>query len=310
MKAIILAGGFATRLWPLTENVAKPLLIVGDKPLISHIVDEIPEMPIIISTNEVFAEDFRTWHKQYHPARDITVLVEPTSRDKQLGALGAIAYAIAQFGEDEYLISAGDNIYSFPIREFLDSYKGNLLVAAYDIGDLEKAKKFGVIKMDEESGRATEFLEKPANPTSTLVSTALYVIPKTALVFLAEVAQKTPENMGSLLESAIGQGIVVDVFRFSGAWFDIGNFDTYIEVHKKFGKANTQLAGNQLEGAFYIDPTATVTDSTIVNSIVLGGSKLHHVHLNRVIVGQGCVLENIDLEYKTVRDNTRLIGDL
>src|SRR3982751_3489927 len=113
MKALILAGGFATRLWPLTENVAKPLLIVGDKPLINHIIDDIPEMPVIVSTNEIFAGDFREWKEKYYPARDITVFVEPTSRDKQLGALGALAYAIKEFGDDDYLISAGDNIYSF-----------------------------------------------------------------------------------------------------------------------------------------------------------------------------------------------------
>src|SRR5688572_20463327 len=111
MKALLLAGGYATRLWPLTEGIAKPLLIVGDKPLLSHVVDSIPEtIKIIVSTNEDFGQDFENWKREFHPKRDITIFIEPSSRDKQLGALGAISYAIKKFGEDDYLISAGDNI--------------------------------------------------------------------------------------------------------------------------------------------------------------------------------------------------------
>jgi glucose-1-phosphate thymidylyltransferase len=219
MKALLLAGGFATRLWPLTEGIAKPLLIVGHKPLLSHIVDEIPaDIPVIVSTNQEFGEVFEEWKNKFHNGRDITIFVEPSNRDKQLGALGAISYAIKQFGEDDYLISAGDNIYPFKIQNFINQFKGNILVAAYDIGSLELAKKFGVVTIDKKTNRATEFKEKPNNPTSTLVSTALYVLPKNKLNHLHESAELSSENIGSFLERAIEKKIPVDVFTFKGAW--------------------------------------------------------------------------------------------
>jgi glucose-1-phosphate thymidylyltransferase len=311
MKALLLAGGFATRLWPLTEGIAKPLLIVGNKPLLSHVVDQIPSnIPIIVSTNEEFGEDFKVWQKDFHPDRAITIFIEPSNRDKQLGALGAISYAIKEFGPDDYLISAGDNIYPFAISDFIDTYKKNILVAAYDISSLEEAKKFGVISIDKKTNRAIEFKEKPKEPNSTLVSTALYIIPQDKLPNLHACAQISSENIGSFLEQAIEQKIPVDVYSFQGKWYDIGSFDTYMEVHQGYGGENKleNSNGNIYAGSVYIDPKAEIINSQIKDSIVLAGTIVKNANLNRSIIGRNCQIEDIDLEYKSVRDNTRIIG--
>ncbi len=311
MKALLLAGGFATRLWPLTEGIAKPLLIIGHKPLLSHIVDEIPaNIPVIVSTNQEFGGVFNEWKDNFHPNRDITIFVEPSNRDKQLGALGAISYAIKQFGPDDYLISAGDNIYPFKIKDFINKYQKNILVAAYDIGSLEEAKKFGVISIDKKTNRATEFKEKPSQPNSTLVSTALYIVPKNRLEHLHECAKKSSENIGSFLELAIEKNIPVDVFTFKGKWYDIGSFETYMEVHQGYHGKNQlkETNGNKFYGSVYIDKNAIVENSTIKDSIILAGAKVLNSDLSRTIIGRDCIIENVDLDYKTIRDKTRLIS--
>lgn len=92
MKCIILAGGFATRLWPLTENKAKPLLHLKDRPLVSHIVEKLPkDTEIIISTNAVFEDEFKKWTENFKD-RNIKIFVEDSEGDEmKKGALGATA---------------------------------------------------------------------------------------------------------------------------------------------------------------------------------------------------------------------------
>ncbi|HRH93005.1 MAG TPA: sugar phosphate nucleotidyltransferase, partial [Candidatus Peribacteria bacterium] len=91
MRCFVLAGGFATRLWPLTEKRAKSLLPLAGKPILSHVVDAVPaKIPVSVSTNAVFEADMRRWAKKQN--RDIDIVVEDTGHDDQkLGALGALA---------------------------------------------------------------------------------------------------------------------------------------------------------------------------------------------------------------------------
>ena len=158
MQAFILAGGFATRLWPLTEKRAKPLLPLAGKPLLTHLVEKIPEgMPVTVSTNAVFAKDFASWKSEIrnlkseaNPKHEIRILIEDTGHeDEKLGALGAVAKWITEEKiDDDVLLLAGDNYIGFSIAEFLQAYTGNPLLAAYDVHDLEKAKRLGTIVTD------------------------------------------------------------------------------------------------------------------------------------------------------------------
>ena len=159
MKAFILAGGFATRLWPLTEKRAKPLLPLAGKPIISHIVEKIPEdIPITVSTNAVFMEGFEQWKKDLN--RDnLEILIEDTrSDDQKLGALGAVSQWIQSESIDEdVLLLTGDNYFGFEISDFIEAYSnGTPILAAFDIGDEIKARSFGTVILEKSKKPTTD----------------------------------------------------------------------------------------------------------------------------------------------------------
>src|SRR5687768_2197658 len=138
MKAFILAGGFATRLWPLTESRAKPLLPLAGKPMLSHIVEKIPpNIPVIVSTNAAFGEGFYAWKKTLQ--RDtIEIAIEQTTHDDQkLGTNGAVAQWITATNlKEDLLLITGDNYLGFSIEEFAKAATpGHPLLAAYDLKD-------------------------------------------------------------------------------------------------------------------------------------------------------------------------------
>ena len=148
MHAFILAGGFATRLWPLTEKRAKPLLPLAGKPLISHLVEGIPsDIPVTVSTNAAFRDSFTEW-KEASGRDNLTIVIEDSEADDhKLGALGATAQWITQESiDDDLLLLTGDNYCGFAISDFLAAGQpGHALIAAHDIGDIDRAKQFGTV---------------------------------------------------------------------------------------------------------------------------------------------------------------------
>ena len=239
MRSIILAGGFATRLWPLTESKAKPLLHLKDKPLISHIVEALPrEMEVIVSTNAVFAEEFEKW-KQNYSDRPIKIFVEDSGSDEfKKGALGATAFVIQEEKiEEDLMLIAGDNYFGFKMNEFIGKFEGNPMLAAFDIEDFEKAKKFGVVV--KQDGKVIGFQEKPENPASTLVSTGCYIFPQKNLPDIVHYAKEHNDDLGGVFEYLLQKGEPIDVFGFKENWVDIGSFEAYL-------KANRDLIGDQV----------------------------------------------------------------
>src|SRR3990172_3764295 len=173
--ALLLPACFATRLWPLTEKRAKPLLPLAGKPLIRHIIDKIPEnIEIIISTNLAFQDDFKKLREAY-PRRKIEVFIEDSADDSaKKGALAATALVIEKFKiNNPLLLIAGDNYFGFDLEKFLSTYSGKTLLAGYDTRSLQAAKRFGVLGVS--GNKLISFVEKPEDPSSTLISTGCYL---------------------------------------------------------------------------------------------------------------------------------------
>ena len=238
MKAIVLAGGYAKRLWPLTNNKPKQLLFVGGKPMIEYIMEKLETQKeidkIIISTNEKFEQNFKQWLSEYKSAKDISLLIEPTLlEENKLGSVGALGYLIKKENfNEELMIIGGDNLFEFDLRDLINYYrekKGNV-VALYDLGSIRKAQNYGVAKVDEEM-RIIDFVEKPENPSSTLVSAACYILSQEGIrgILTYLDAGENPDAIGFFIKWSIKRKRVFG-FVFSGRWFDIGSLESLKEA--------------------------------------------------------------------------------
>jgi len=226
MKAIILAGGYAKRLWPLTKNKPKQLLSVGGRPMIEYIMEKLEAQKdidkIIISTNEKFGKNFKQWLSGYKSSKDIELVIEPTLLEEN--KLGSV--------DEELMIIGGDNLFEFDLRDLINYYrekKGNV-VALYDLKSIQKARSYGVAKVDEEM-KIIDFVEKPENPPSTLVSTACYVLSQEGVKSILTYLDKgeNPDAIGFFIKWLIKRERVFG-FVFSGRWFDIGSLESLKEA--------------------------------------------------------------------------------
>ena len=242
MNALILAGGYATRLYPLTETVAKPLLPLAGRPMIEYLLDAVGRIPELESTHVVtnsrFAGDFRAWSAE-RDGGPVAVHDDGTrSNDDRLGAIGDMAFVLDRSGlaEDDLLVVAGDNLFDYDLRDFVDFWRARgeqSAVALLDVGEPELASRYGVVGLDERD-RIVEFVEKPANPPSTLAATATYLFGRehAGLIrsYLAEGHAPDPPGafIGWLYEREPVYG-----FRFEGDWLDIGDHAQLLEADNR-----------------------------------------------------------------------------
>jgi glucose-1-phosphate thymidylyltransferase len=241
MKIIIMAGGYAKRMWPLTENQPKALLPVAGKPMINHIIEKLDGIEtngnIIISTNSKFGDAFREWERDHPQSFDI--VVEPTmSEEEKFGSIGAIRWLIKEKGiDDDILIVGGDNLFEFNIKEFLrfQKEKNTPLIALHDLGDIEKVRnRYGVCILDNDN-KITELQEKPTEPRSTLTSTCVFYFPKEVISHIDEylAGNNNPDAPG-FFNRWLSERTPVHGFVFSEPWHDIGSLEVYEQVNKKY----------------------------------------------------------------------------
>jgi glucose-1-phosphate thymidylyltransferase len=244
MKAIVLAGGFALRMWPLTKNKPKQLLPVAGKPMLDYILDKLEAVDgleeIYISTNAKFEEQFKKYLENLKTTKKVFLFIEDThSEGEKLGSVGALGFLIKEKKiDDELLVIGGDNLFEFEMHELTESFysKSANVLALYDIGSAEKAKLYGVVETDP-NNKIIGFQEKPEMPRSNLVSTACYIFTKTGVRNIIRYLDEgnDPDKIGHFIEW-LYQHDDVYAFVFSGRWFDIGSFESYDEANQYFTK--------------------------------------------------------------------------
>ncbi len=222
MKCLILAGGFGTRLYPLTVNKAKALLDYKGKPLLSHLVEMVPrDIDILVSTNKRFEADFQGWQRGID--RQVELCLEETRNNEQKkGAVSALNLWIKQKGiTEDLLVIAGDNYFKFDLTHFIAAYNGkNTLVAVYDIGDINKASHFGVVRLN--GNKIAEIEEKPTVAGTSLVSTACYILPPRVFSHLNKYCSEGKrDNLGNFISCLVANDEVY-AYIFTERWFDIG----------------------------------------------------------------------------------------
>ena len=241
MKALILAAGYATRLYPLTKNTPKPLLQVGKKKVIEYIINNLEEVKdidqILIVTNAKFYSTFCDWLKTHDSIKPIKIINDSTTNNvDRLGALGDIEYVVKHESiQDDLLVIAGDNLFEFQLSNFVDYFKlnSNSVIALCDLKDKNKIKnKFGCVEIKK--NRIISFEEKPNEPKSSLVAIACYVYSKSHVFSLFRNNSKQHfENIEGIMGNFIDKK-ELNGYIFSERWVDIGSFDSLEKARKRY----------------------------------------------------------------------------
>ena len=247
MKVIILAAGYATRLYPLTLTQPKPLLPVAGQPMVEYVLDNLAPIGgidrIYVVTNNKFAGHFQKWADHYAATKaklNFTIVNDGSTDDtNKLGAIGDINYVLkTQNVDDDIMVVAGDNLFSKKLEGFgqFCREKNAPVLALYDVGNLEEIKKYNSISLDDQ-GRITYFEEKPRNPTSTLTGIALYYYPKQTLPLIRQYIAEgnNPDQPGRLIQWLYPRTPVF-TWKVPGIWYDIGSKETLEEANKSFAK--------------------------------------------------------------------------
>ncbi|BBL45592.1 nucleotidyl transferase [Nanobdella aerobiophila] len=243
LDCIILAGGYAKRLRPLSDYIPKPLFPLEGVPILNYTLNKILELnpnSIIISINEKFQNHFKYWLKTlkaFYGDVNIDLSIEPSnSQENKLGAIGGLHYTIdKQKINSDLLVVLGDNLFNFDIKRLLDVGYDKIILGSYDIKNNEDAKRFGVLKV--ENNKIVEFYEKPENPISTIISIGIYYIPKEKLGLLYEYINnnKDKDSIGKLFEWILKfkkEELLTYTYN-EGFWFDIGTLESYSEAINK-----------------------------------------------------------------------------
>jgi glucose-1-phosphate thymidylyltransferase len=241
MKLIVLAAGYATRLYPLTLDRPKPLLDVAGRPMLDRLLDTLLAIggidQTLVVTNAKFAAAFEEWGS----GREAVSVVcdATTSEDDRLGAIGDIGFVLEACRlDDDLVVVAGDNLFDSDISGFGDYARSVAAptLAVYDVGDLAEMAKYNQVQTDGE-GRITFFEEKPANATTTLAGIALYYYPRNTLPLIRDylAAGNNPDQPGRLIEW-LHTRVPVYAWRVPGSWYDIGSQESLTEANALFAE--------------------------------------------------------------------------
>jgi glucose-1-phosphate thymidylyltransferase len=244
MKALVLAAGYATRLYPITKDYPKPLLKLGTKPIIDYIIEKLDEIKeideIIVITNSKFFSYFKKWSQKLRANKRLSLVDDLTKglADKR-GAIGDMEFAIKNKRiKDDLIVVGGDNLFDDDLKSFFSFAKDKTpspVIGAYNIRNKIHAKKYGVIKLDKKN-KVIDFKEKPSVPNSTLVGMCLYYFPKERLPLIKAYLNSKKKNYDAtgLYIDWLRKKVAVYGFVFSGRWYDIGDHKFYNEARKVF----------------------------------------------------------------------------
>ncbi len=325
MKSVILAGGYGTRLYPITLRTPKALLPIAGTPLILHAIGSLAKSGVtgvIVSIREDQLKIAECLGDGKESGSRITYVYEPAaSEEGKLGSVGALEYVFSKMGEPtECFVVGGDNYFHGldfrKLKAFHAQKRAHATIALYDVGDREKASHYGVVVVDR-SGRITKFVEKPSpgEAPSTLASTAAYYL---ADDFLCE---RLPEYCGRQRRSGRRADRIGDLwehylhdlhlygYAFKGYWGDVGNAGNYLETNAvalsftktKMGKNVSIHPSAKVRGPVFlgddvevganavVGPNATILHHSVVSA---NAAVVDSIVFERVSIGANAAVEN------------------
>lgn len=240
MKCILLCAGYATRLFPLTQNFPKALLEVGGRAILDYTLDEVNSIGeidhIYLVTNAKYTPHFEEWAKSKNNIKPITVFNDgTTNNDDRLGAIGDMQFTIEKAGiDDDILVLATDNLFTFKLKDFVEFYKTKNApsVCVREEEDINLLKRVGVAKLEEDM-RIVDFVEKPAEPQSKYAVYAEYIYPKNVLPMIKTYLEEgnSCDAPGNLV-AYMYKRLPTYAYAFNGVCYDVGTHEALAQVNE------------------------------------------------------------------------------
>ncbi len=253
MTCIVLAAGYATRMYPLTLTTPKPLLDVAGKTILDHILEKVARAPgigrVVVVSNAKFHGAFLAWAERGNlPFQTVILNDGSTDNGNRLGAVADIAFAVDKAGIDEdALVLAGDNLFDFEISDFKAFFdrKNADCVTTHILDDTDRLRRTGVIEMGPDD-RVLSFEEKPRIPKSRFAVPPFYMYRRDTLPLFAEFLSRgnDPDAPGNFIPWLLERKPVY-AFRFSGGRYDIGSPESYREAVRIFTLRLTRGADSE-----------------------------------------------------------------
>ena len=242
MKNIVIAAGYATRLYPLTENFPKPLLKVGDRSILGRMLDDIDPLPEIdehiIVSNHKFAPIFEEWLGTVSYTKPVTIIDDGTdTNETRLGAVRDLLLALERCRiDDDIMVLAADNILEFSLRGFIDYFKekGTSVIMCHHEPELHRLQRTGVIAVDDDM-KVLEMQEKPACPVSNWAVPPFYIYSRQDLPLIREcLSHGCGHDAPGNLAHYIADVSELHAWPMPAGRFDIGSLDSYKEAQGRF----------------------------------------------------------------------------
>jgi len=252
MEAVILAGGFATRLFPLTLDKAKPLLDVGGKPAIEHILERVYPLKhrglerILVVTSERFAADFERALSGPRPVPIEVVSNGVTDPERKLGAVGDMTIGARLVRNGPVLVLAGDNLFDYDLVDFHMAFlhgEGSPTVVVRRMPRAEDTVEYNNVRVSR-SGEIVLFVEKPARPFSRRFATCQYFFPQRIGKMLKHyiLDGNDPDKAGDFIRW-LSRREPVRAWEAKGAWFDVGSLEVLEQAARYFSAPSVQQGG-------------------------------------------------------------------
>ncbi|MGN1189139.1 MAG: nucleotidyltransferase family protein, partial [Candidatus Ornithospirochaeta sp.] len=235
---IILAAGYATRMYPLTLNFPKPLLEVGEKKIIDHLLDDLVQSGVertVVVSNHKFIDQFTSWAD----TRENVIVLDDGSvdNDHRLGAVKDIEFAIEEANiEDDIVVLAGDNVLNFSLSSFIKygKEKKTTCIMRHEQRDINKLRKTGVIVIDD-NDLVLEMEEKPQEPKSIWAVPPFYYYTKEDIKLVKEGIESGcgTDAPGSFISWLVKKK-PVHAFLMPGERFDVGSIEGYEKIKKEY----------------------------------------------------------------------------
>lgn len=312
MKAVIMAGGFGTRIQPLTSNIPKPMIPLLNRPIMLHIVEllkkhQITDLVMLLYHQPSVIKNF------FRDGADFGVKITYVTPLEDMGTAGAVKCA-EKFIDERFLVISGDLLTDFNLQKIIDFHADNKALATITLTPVKDPLQFGVVITDK-NRRITQFLEKPGwgEVISDTINTGIYV-------FEPEIFKYIPANENfdfsqDLFPKLLEKKEPLFGYTVKGYWRDIGNTDSYREAHHDIfrGKINVKIdepkqdvVGRDLRiGADVRLDDSAVLDGTVVigdNSQIFGSA-----HIKDSVIGRNCTIEpGVKLSRCVIWDNVYL----